>query len=114
MNYCHCSIRCDTICHCTVSTYRAGPSCWSASNLFCNGRNIVPTPLIITEMLRQCSYRGVRYARAVGLPPPPPFQGPLSAVVRLLPAEQLEPLLPVRYAGTLAKLNNSMQPEEIR
>jgi hypothetical protein len=58
-------------------------------------------------MLRQCSYRGVRYACAVGLPAPTPFQG--AALAR-------EPLgsVPVRCAATLPKLTNTMQPEEIR
>ncbi len=64
------------------------------------------------EMLRQCSYRGVRYACAVGLPAPTPFQGAALA----LRGELLEPLgsVPARCAATLPKLTNTMQPEEIR
>jgi hypothetical protein len=63
-------------------------------------------------MLRQSSYRGVRYACAVGLPAPTPFQG----AARALRGELLEPLgsVPVRCAATLPKLTNTMQPEEIR
>ncbi len=64
------------------------------------------------EMLRQCSYRGVRYACAVGLPAPTPFQGAALA----LRGELLEPLgsVPARCAATLPKLTNTMQPEKIR
>jgi hypothetical protein len=64
------------------------------------------------EMLRQCSYRGVRYACAVGLPAPAPFPGAALA----LRGELLEPLgiVPARCAATLPKLTNTMQPEEIR
>ena len=64
-------------------------------------------------MLRQCSYRGGRCARAVGLPPPVPLQGSLAGRSLLL----LEPLLappPLRDAATLTKLTNTMQPQDIR
>jgi hypothetical protein len=64
-------------------------------------------------MLRQCSYRGVRYACAVGLPAPAPsFPGAALA----LRGELLETLgaVPARCAATLPKLTNTMQPEEIR
>jgi hypothetical protein len=66
----------------------------------------------LLEMLRQWSYRGARYVRVAGLPPSPACARYLE--VRRLALEPQGSAAPVRYAATVAKLTNTMQPEDIR
>jgi hypothetical protein len=61
-------------------------------------------------MLRQCGERAGRYARVAA---PRCAQQALGGRSTLTHA-QLSAPLPLRYAATMAKLTNTMQPEEIR